>query len=68
MPSNDKFGLVEVKLGSAEGINAAAESLLKLKLLPDNKQPSFLMVITTTNLAYTRQNGLIVCPLGCLKD
>lgn len=66
---NGKFGLVEVKLGSAMGIEDAAKSLLKLKsLLPDNKQPSFLMVITTTNLAYTRQDGVIVCPLGCLKD
>ncbi len=64
-----KFGLIEIKLGSAIGIEEAARNLLKLKsLLPDEKQPSFLMVVTTTNLAYTREDGVIVCPLGCLKD
>ena len=64
-----KFGLIEIKLGSAVGIEEAAKNLLKLKsLLPEKKQPNFLMVVTTTNLAYTREDGVIVCPLGCLKD
>ncbi len=66
---NGKFGLIEIKLGSAVGIEDGAKNLLKLKtLLPEEKQPSFLMVVTTTNLAYTREDGVIICPLGCLKD
>lgn len=64
-----KFGLIEIKLGSAVGIEEAAKNLLKLKaLLPEEKQPGFLIVVTTTNLAYTRDDRVIVCPLGCLKD
>lgn len=66
---NGKFSLIEIKLGSAVGIEEAAKNLLKLKaLLPEKKQPSFLMVVTTTNLAYTREDGVMICPLGCLKD
>lgn len=64
-----QFGLIEVKLGTADAIEDAAKNLHKLSsLLPENKQPSFLMVITTTNIAYTREDGVIICPLGCLKD
>ena len=64
-----QFGLIEVKLGTSDDIEEAAKNLHKLtSLLPDDKQPSFLMVITTTNIAYTREDGVIICPLGCLKD
>ena len=29
--------------------------------------PSFLMVLTGTDLEYTREDGVVICPLGCLR-
>jgi uncharacterized protein len=65
-----RWALVEVKLGSAQ-IEAAATNLKKLAGRIDQKvhgKPSFLMVLTATNTAYTREDGVHVVPLACLKD
>ena len=32
------------------------------------REPSFLMILTGTELAYKRTNGVLVVPIGCLKD
>lgn len=33
------------------------------------KAPSFLMVLTAVgDYAYRRKDGIIVCPVGCLKE
>lgn len=32
------------------------------------REPSFLMVVTGTEIAYRREDGVYVVPLGCLKD
>ena len=32
------------------------------------KSPSFLMVITASDYAYQREDGVYVVPIGCLKD
>ena len=64
-----RWGAVEVKLGAGD-IDSAAEGLKKLKAKVDVSRmghPSFLMVLTGTDLGYTREDGVIVCPLGCLK-
>jgi len=64
-----RWGAVEVKLGAGD-IDSAAEGLKKLKGKVDVSRmghPSFLMVLTGTDLGYTREDGVIVCPLGCLK-
>lgn len=68
-----RYGLIEVKLGSQESIDQAEEHLLKLKsLISENekmRQPEFLMIITGfTEIAYTTSNGVMVVPIGCLKD
>ena len=67
---NGEFGLIEVKIGNSVRIEEGAKNLLKLKSLlsPKMKEPSFLMVITTSDTAYVREDGVIICPLGCLKD
>jgi len=67
-----KYGLVEIKLGGETLVEKGAASLLKLANVIDcekMKQPSFLMVVTATgDCAYRRaKDGVIVCPLGCLK-
>lgn len=67
---NGEYVLIEVKIGNSVRIEEGAKNLLKLKSLlsPKMKAPSFLMVITTSSTAYVRTDGVIVCPLGCLKD
>ena len=68
---NGNYGLVEAKLFSQDNIDEAAKNLLKLKNNIDTtkmKAPSFLMVLTGTEYAYKRSDGVIVCPITCLKN
>jgi len=65
-----RWGAVEVKLGSRE-IEEAAWNLLILKERVDlerMKEPSFLMVLTGGEIAYRRRDGVLIVPIGCLKD
>lgn len=64
-----RWGAVEVKLGAGD-IDSAAEGLKKLRAKVDVGRmghPSFLMILTGTDLGYTRDDGVVVCPLGCLR-
>ena len=45
----------------------AAGNLLKLRDKVNNK-PAFLAVVTGTEYAYTRPDGVHVVPLGCLRE
>ncbi len=68
---NGKWAMVEVKLGSDEAIEEAADNLLKLKsliLTEKMGEPEFMMVLTGTQYAYTREDGVLVCPITCLKN
>lgn len=69
---NGSYGLIEIKLGGEELINEGANTLIKLSNkidTDDMNKPSFLMVITATgNYSYTRDDGVIVVPIGCLKN
>lgn len=70
---NGRYGLVEVKLGGEEAIEAGARTLLALagKIDTDKmKEPSFMMVLTGIGqYAYRRpQDGVLVVPVGCLKE
>lgn len=65
-----RWAAIEVKTGSRE-IEEAAKHLLKLKdkvNVDKMREPSFLMVLTGTELAYRREDGVLVVPLGCLKN
>ena len=69
---NGKYALVETKLGGTR-IKEAEEHLLTLKKLilenqPKIGEPEFLMIITGTDMAYTTENGIMIVPIGCLKD
>ena len=68
---NGKYGLVEIKLGGKELIEKGAATLKKLAARIDTvkmSSPSFLMVLTATgDFAYRREDGVVVCPIGCLK-
>jgi hypothetical protein len=69
---NGSYGLVEIKLGGdkliAEGVknlNALAGKIDTDKM----KAPSFKMVLTAVGqYAYMRTDGVMVVPIGCLKD
>jgi hypothetical protein len=64
-----RWGAIEVKMGAKE-IEAAAANLktLRAKVNTDKmKEPSFLMVLTGTELAYRRADGVYIVPIGCLK-
>lgn len=69
---NGKYALIEVKLGSTN-IDEAEQHLLKLKSLIETNQPKlgspeFLMIITGTTMAYEKESGVLVVPIGTLKD
>lgn len=59
-----------MKLGHKQ-IEEAVENLLKLndKINTDKMgKPSFLMVLTGGEFAYRRPDGVLIVPIGCLKD
>lgn len=66
------YGLIEIKIGGERLINEGAETLIKLQNKIDitkMKSPSFLMVlIGIGEVAYRREDGVYVVPIGCLKD
>ena len=65
-----RWAAVEVKLGMKQ-IEEAAANLIKLKQKIDTEkmnQPSFLMVLTGGQVAYKRSDGVLVVPIGCLKE
>lgn len=72
-----RYALIECKLGSRD-IEEGAKHLLTLKSLVQKynetsgqiklREPDLLMVITGGEIAYTRNDGVKVVPLACLKD
>jgi len=65
-----RWAAVEVKLGMKQ-IEEAAANLIKLRQKIDTEkmnQPSFLMVLTGGQVAYKRSDGVLVVPIGCLRD
>jgi predicted AAA+ superfamily ATPase len=69
--NNGKWGAAEVKLGGDRYIEEAAKNLLALKTKVNTdkmKEPAFLMVLTGTQYAYKRPDGVLVVPIGCLKN
>lgn len=65
-----RWGAVEVKLGSKQ-IEEAAKNLLELKNKINSEkmgEPSFLMILTGGEYAYRREDGVLVVPIGCMRD
>jgi predicted AAA+ superfamily ATPase len=64
-----RWGAIEIKMGAKE-FDIAAKNLLRLKEKIDidkMQPPSFLMILTATNIGYTRDDGIIVVQVGSLK-
>ena len=74
---DQRYALIECKLGSRD-IDEGAKHLLQLQELirERNKtekqmplrEPDLLIVLTGGEFAYTREDGVKVIPLGCLKN
>lgn len=65
------WALIEVKLGGKDDIELAANKLKDIASDIDANKTgncSFLMVVTKDSLAYQREDGVYVVPLGCLKN
>lgn len=65
-----RWAAIEVKLGNKQ-IEEAAENLKKLANKVDMDKmgkPSFLMILTGGEYAYRRNDGVLVVPIGCMKD
>jgi uncharacterized protein len=71
-----RFALIEFKLGTKQ-IEEAAKHLLEVVDLIRKanetrsshklKEPDLLMIITGGEIAYTREDGIKIVPIGCLK-
>ena len=65
---NGTWGAFEIKLG-ANQIDKAAKNLLTIKGTMKEKPPAFLCVICgMTNIAYTREDGVMVVPITSMKN
>lgn len=72
-----RYALIECKLGSRE-IEEGAKHLLEIKRLVAEKnktekqirlrEPDLLIVLTGGEMAYTREDGVKIIPIGCLRD
>jgi len=72
-----RYALIEFKLGSAD-IDDGAKHLIKLENLIKQyneketqcrlRLPDLKMVITGTQYGYRREDGVLVVPIGCLKN
>ena len=66
-----RWAAIEVKLGSSERIEEGADNLKDLEKKIDVDKvgaPVFKMVLTATEHAYKREDGIFVVPIGCLKN
>ena len=67
---NGEYALIQTKLGTKK-IKEATEKLIELrdKIKANNKrEPKFLMVVTGSDIAYTTKEGVLIAPIGCLRD
>jgi len=75
--NNGKYGLVQTKLGSGQ-TEHGVEKLRELRKLIRSKnessgktivtEPDFYMVINGGETAFTTADGILVVPIGCLRD
>ena len=72
-----RYALIEYKLGSRD-IEDGAKHLLEIKRLIAEKnktekqirlrEADLMIVLTGGGMAYTREDGVKVIPIGCLRD
>ena len=68
--ADGRWGAAEIKMGSDE-IEKGVKNLIKLKEKVDTDKmgkPSFMMILTATEQAYRRKDGIYNVPIGCLRN
>jgi len=68
--ANGEYALIQTKLGTKK-IKQATEKLIELRdkiRSHDKKEPKFLMVVTGSDIAYTTKEGVLIVPIGCLRE
>ncbi len=69
---NGKYGLIEIKLGGDKLIEEGVKSLKAMERKIDTDKmnpPSFLMVLTGIgDYAYKRKDGILIVPIGTLRN
>ncbi len=69
---NGKYGLIEIKLGGDNLIEEGVKSLMAMERKIDTDRmnpPSFLMILTGVgDYAYKRKDGVLIVPIGTLKN
>ena len=68
--NDGRWAAVEVKLGNKQTEEAATHLRELAKKVDEERMgsPSFLMVLTGGEYAFQRKDGVLVVPIGCLKD
>lgn len=68
--NDGRWAAIEVKLGNRQTEEAALHLQELARKVDEEKmgRPSFLMVLTGGEFAYQRKDGVLVVPIGCLKD
>lgn len=69
---NGRYALVEIKTGGKELIGKGVASLMELQrrieAASKMQKPEFKMILTAVgDCAYTREDGIVVCPISCLR-
>lgn len=69
---NGSYGLIEIKLGGDTSIEEGVKTLNAFEGQIDTKKmkkPAFRMILTAAGrYAYRRKDGIVIVPIGCLKD
>ncbi|RMA79045.1 hypothetical protein JN00_0091 [Metamycoplasma subdolum] len=68
--NDGRYGLIEIKMGLGH-IEEATNTLLKLKDKLKNgekNKPSFLMIITAEGESFITKDGILVVPIGLLRN
>ena len=68
--NNGDYALVEIKLGGKAEDKAALQlnRLGELLVSKGYSSPRFKMILTGGEYAYNRKDGVLVVPIGCLRN
>lgn len=62
-----RWGAIEIKLSSIDFDKASANLFSLKNKIDEKKEPSFLMILSGTDVGYQREDGIYIVPLACLK-
>lgn len=69
--ANGKWAAIEIKLGGNQLVDSGAKKLNllknKIKEKSSEREPEFMMILTAFGPLYTREDGILVVPINCLK-